>query len=169
MNRVEQVIEDFLAHRSEYDPAKAREYYLRTRKLKGRKPGAKVPTAKTTLNEDEIPEKSPSGAKIVDFDGKNGGRATYSDGSVLTGAGWSKTNKAGVSRARATNANVRKQSSESSRRRIGQAEQKLIRAKTQANEIKNPTEKKRTLDFLNQLEDRLKQVKLNTRDQRQIK
>lgn len=28
-----------LFHRADYDPAKAREYYLRTRKLKGRQPG----------------------------------------------------------------------------------------------------------------------------------
>jgi hypothetical protein len=32
-----------LAHRAPYDPAKARAYYLRTRKLKGRKKGAAKP------------------------------------------------------------------------------------------------------------------------------
>lgn len=31
-----------LFHRGAYDPAKAREYYLRTRQLKGRKPGSQV-------------------------------------------------------------------------------------------------------------------------------
>lgn len=35
MTHVDDFIEDFLEHK--YDPVKAREYYLRTRKLKGRK------------------------------------------------------------------------------------------------------------------------------------
>ena len=38
MTNVGEFIEDFLEH--EYDPVKARAYYLRTRKLKGRKPGS---------------------------------------------------------------------------------------------------------------------------------
>ncbi len=36
MRDVNTFLEDYLQH-AEYDPVKAREYYLRTRKLKGRK------------------------------------------------------------------------------------------------------------------------------------
>jgi hypothetical protein len=38
-----------------YDPRKAHEYYLRTRKLKGRKPGAAQPTAPSTGGAKVIP------------------------------------------------------------------------------------------------------------------
>lgn len=42
------------------------------------------------LMEDEVPSHAPGGAILVDFSGANGGTATYSDGSVLTPAGWIK-------------------------------------------------------------------------------
>lgn len=42
MTVVEEFVEEFLSH--EYDPVKAREYYLRTRKLKGRQAAAVKPT-----------------------------------------------------------------------------------------------------------------------------
>lgn len=48
MNDPKQFVEDFLAHYASeyYDPVKAREYYLRTRELKGREPAQS--TAKQT-------------------------------------------------------------------------------------------------------------------------
>lgn len=39
-----------LVHGSRYDPVKAREYYLRTRKLKGRKPAASKPAPSKTVS-----------------------------------------------------------------------------------------------------------------------
>lgn len=43
MTEVDEFIGDFLEHKAEYDPRKAHEYYMRTRKLKG-KSGERVPT-----------------------------------------------------------------------------------------------------------------------------
>ena len=42
------------------------------------------------IEEDEIPEKSPFGAKLTSFSGKNGGVAVYSDGSTYSVRGWSR-------------------------------------------------------------------------------
>lgn len=81
---VDEFLGDILQH--EYDPVKAREYYLRTRKLKGRE--------RKILQEDEIPATSKTGAKLVDFDGGNGGRATYEDGTTFDGNGWNSDQKA---------------------------------------------------------------------------
>lgn len=78
MTDVDEFLEEVLQH--EYDPVKAREYYLRTRKLKGRQ--------RKRVEEDQVPEKSRTGAKLVDFDGANGGRATYEDGTTYDGDGW---------------------------------------------------------------------------------
>lgn len=44
-----QAAED-LIHRSVYDPVKAREYYLRTRKLKGRQPGSSETMSRAEFN-----------------------------------------------------------------------------------------------------------------------
>ncbi len=42
MDRAQEFLNNVLAHeRDDYDPAKAHEYYLRTRELKGRKPADK--------------------------------------------------------------------------------------------------------------------------------
>lgn len=106
MTDVDEVIKNLvLAHRTDYDPVAAREYYLRTRKLKGRKRASPANVAGQQLRrsvdsklgkkpkrieEDEVPERSPSGAKIVDYDGKGSGKAYYSDGSVYDGNGWHK-------------------------------------------------------------------------------
>jgi len=83
MRTVDEFLTDVLQH--EYDPVKAREYYLRTRKLKGRK--------RKRVEEDEVPMKSRTGAKLVDFDGANGGRAVYEDGSTYDGDGWDSDTK----------------------------------------------------------------------------
>lgn len=40
MRSGKELLQDFLEHAGDYDPAKAHEYYVRTRRLKGRKPGA---------------------------------------------------------------------------------------------------------------------------------
>jgi hypothetical protein len=43
-----------------YDPRKRREYYLRTRQLKGRKPGSKLPTApRRPTKGDALPDRDP--------------------------------------------------------------------------------------------------------------
>lgn len=42
---------------------------------------------KPKLQEDEVPEKAPSGARIVDYDGRTGA-ATYADGSRIDADGW---------------------------------------------------------------------------------
>lgn len=76
MTDTAEFIEDFLAHR--YDAEYAHEYYMRTRKLKGR----------PRVEEDEVPTRSPSGARLVDYDGTGQGRALYSDGSTYDGRGW---------------------------------------------------------------------------------
>lgn len=130
-------IDDFLQH--EYDPAKAREYYLRTRKLKGRKNkrlhadhrskigynGKPLKPRGQRIEEDETPETSPSGAKLVKYDGKGLGKATYSDGRVYDAVkGW-----------------TRRKSTASSGSRIKAAEQKLARATALANKVKDPKAK----------------------------
>ena len=63
MPRSEEIVEELLTHA--YDPVKAHEYYLRTRKLKGRKPAAKQyykvgasQTTKKTVAKKAAPKKS---------------------------------------------------------------------------------------------------------------
>lgn len=175
MSDIARVVEEIaLAH--EYDPVKAREYYLRTRKLKGRKVGSAAkpinpqsrigyngkPLKKlgSRMEEDETPNTSPSGAKLVDYDGKGLGKATYSDGSVYDAAvGWKQGGRAAVTSAKAANNAQRAKSGMNPRRRIGQAEQKLIRAKTLANRVKDPVTKAALLNRLAATERKLKSVK----------
>ena len=92
--------------------------------------------------------KSPTGAKLVDF---KGGRATYSDGSQVDGSGWTKPkNKADamakVVAARNLNNETRARNGlppkAQRQRRIGQAEQRIIRARTLTKNIKDPAKKK---------------------------
>lgn len=132
MSDVDGFIEGFLQHNR--DPASVKEYnrqyYLRTRKLKGRR---KAQVQPKRINEDEVPEKSPTGAKLVDFDGKNGGRATYSDGSVYDGNGWNATGA-------------------SPKLRMNVAQLKLDRAKRQVNSIKDPAFKQQRIKRLNELQ-----------------
>lgn len=129
MTEAAKFVEEFLAHR-EYDAAKAHDYYMRTRELKGRKAATEVkPKGKPKrIEEDEVPEKSPSGAKIVDYDGKGSGKATYSDGSYYDGNGWHMEN------AKKTNPNLP---------RLNAAQAKLDRARAAI--AKAPPEKKRAL------------------------
>lgn len=86
------------------------------------------------MEEDETPVKSPSGAKLVDYDGKGLGKATYADGLVYTSSGWSKA------------------------RQVGQQESPLIRARTKANKIKDPKKKAQALSKIRALENRLKDI-----------
>lgn len=167
MTDVNEFVDNFLAH--EYDPVKAREYYLRTRQLKGRKkasakpinPRSKVgyngkPLKKlgTRMEEDETPDVSPSGAKLKDYNGKGLGRATYADGSVYDAAkGWTTKYKANI-------ANIDKTDKANTpvKRRIGAAEQKLIRAKSLAMKVKDPKRKAVLLQRLSATERKLKAV-----------
>ncbi len=164
-------IEEFLSHRAEYDPVKAREYYLRTRELKGRKPGSPQvnPKSKIAYNgeplkplgqqilEDETPELSPSGAKLVSFGSSKAtlGKAVYADGSSYTGrSGWSSP------KAKAAKS---KPSGGDRKRRIGAAEQKLIRAKSNAAKIKDPAKKQKILQRISATELKLKKLQVSQR------
>lgn len=146
MSDVDEFIEGFLQHNR--DPASVKEYnrqyYLRTRKLKGRRK-TQVQTKPKRVEEDEVPEKSPTGAKLVDFDGKGGGRATYADGSVFDGNGWNSTGA-------------------SPKLRMNVAQLKLDRAKRQVSKIKDPTFKKQQLQRIVAL-----QKSLNTAKSRQAR
>lgn len=113
-----------------YDPVKAREYYLRTRKLKGRKKAPK------RIEEDEVPGKSPTGARLVDFDGKGSGKAIYSDGSVYDGNGW-RSKKGGAAK------------------RVGAARSNISRARELANKVSDPRKKKALLNRLDATEQKL--------------
>lgn len=166
MTDTNEFIENFLAH--DYDPVKAREYYLRTRKLKGRKPGTAInPRSKVGYNgkplkpigkrmeEDETPDVSPSGAKLTDYDGGGLGKAWYADGTVYDArVGWKNYGK-GVDSTRARN-NTASKTNSNPRRRIGNAEQKLIRAKTLANRVKDPKAKAALFKRLAATEKKLK-------------
>lgn len=138
------VEEHVLKH--EYDSAKAHAYYMRTRELTGRKKGtskAKPPTPKR-IEEDEVPEKSPTGAKIVDYNGAGPGRATYADGSTYDGNGWNKTGH-----DRST--------------RINAAQQVLMKAKNEAKKIKDPAMKATRLKRLAEL-----QIALNAEKRKKL-
>jgi len=115
---VDDFIDDFLQHKSEYDPVKAREYYLRTRKLKGRDGASK----------DKI-----AGA--------------YERGTVADAQN-------------RLNADLKKTPSKVNRkRRIGEAEQKLIRAKSLASRIKDPTIRADRLADIAKMQKKLTAVK----------
>lgn len=120
---IDEVLEDFLQHRGDYNPADAHAYYMRTRELKGRKKGTTPPTSTalpktqagypgqphklgTRMEEDMSPLTSPGGAKLTAYDqgSHNLGRATYSDGHVYDAKlGWIKpqASKAGFNAAQA--------------------------------------------------------------------
>lgn len=111
-------MDSFLAHRSLYDPVKAREYYLRTRKLKGLASPSDVAKAK----EYEKRENADAQKRL--------------------------------------NADLKKTPvSMNKKRRIGAAEQKLIRAKSLANRIKDPDVKADTLKRLALAEKKFNKVK----------
>ncbi len=106
MTDVGEFVENFLQH--EYDPVKAREYYLRTRELKGRqKKASDVVVSKLA------PVKALPGVKKV------------------------KINPL---------------------RRISASEQKLIRAKSLANKVKDPKAKASLLKRLSETEKKLKKA-----------
>ncbi len=153
-------VDHYLMHL--YDPVKAREYYLRTRELKGREAASVDPKSKVTydggpvvikpgtrMEEDQTPLVSPSGAKLVDYVGAGLGTAKYADGSVFTSSGWTGLPKAPVTSKPITAAKKRK---------IGAAEQKIIRAKTLAKKIKDPVEKRNRLQEISAAEKRLKAI-----------
>lgn len=143
MSQADDFIKEFLQLQHAYDPVYARQYYLRKRKLKGRKPGSKK-----ILSEDEVPSKSPSGARLVDFNGKDGGKATYSDGSVLSVDGWTKP----VS-------NSDKQTKVSSARRLNNAQLQISRIRSRINSVKDPVRKRDLLRRLSVAERRLSIIK----------
>lgn len=116
-----------------YDPVKAHAYYMEKRKLKGRKPGSPKPPTAKRVEEDQVPAKSPTGAKIVDYNGAGPGRATYADGSTYDGNGWNKT---GHDR----------------NTRINAAQQVLMKLKNDAKNIKDPQQKSARMNRLNQLQ-----------------
>lgn len=164
-------IEEFMKH--DYDPVKAHEYYLRTRELKGRKTTSKVdPRANrkyngkplnklgTRMEEDETPEVSPTGAKLVDYDGKGLGKATYADGHVYDAKiGWHRVSRESVNNAQASVNSKRKENGLAPlTRRIGQTEQRLIRARTLANQIKDPAKKRAAMLKIRSSENRLKTI-----------
>lgn len=163
MTTVDKFIEDFLQH--EYDPVKAREYYLRTRKLKGRKPAK----ARPPLNEDEIPPNTPSGAKLVDF--KNG-VATYSDGTQVDNTGWVKPKSKAEAQAKVDAAQAQNNSNRAKNgleprssikvkgRRIGTAEQRLIRARTLASKIKDPAKRRAMIQKISATQAKLDRQKV---------
>lgn len=126
-----------------YDPVKARAYYLRTRKLKGRRKAAPK-----RVEEDEVPMNSPSGAKLVDYDGKGPGKATYSDGSTFDGNGWAKPASKAAGASKATRA-----------KRINNAQRKLSQARLRASRIKNARARKLMLSRIAITEKRLKAAK----------
>lgn len=136
------VEEHVLKH--EYDSAKAHAYYMRTRELKGRKKGGTKPPTPKRLEEDQVPEKSPTGAKIVDYNGAGPGRATYADGSTYDGNGWNKTGH-----DRST--------------RIHAAQQILMKAKNEAKKIKDPAMKTKRLQRLAEL-----QIALNAEKRKKL-
>lgn len=156
-------VEEFLSHR--YDPQKAHEYYLRNRELTGRKPGAAAvvpPKSRKNIQEDTVPMKSPTGAKLVDFNGKNGGQAVYSDGHIFDSNGWHKPSSSSAGRSVADAAKKQNDAEKAKNfpraRRIGQAEQKVIRAKTLANKVKDPKAKAALLTRIAAVERKLKAV-----------
>lgn len=122
MTDVSEFIEGVLEHRGAYDPVAAREYYLRTRKLKGKEAGGTDGPA-TEYEKRQI----GSAQKQLNADLK-------------------KNPKVKMNR----------------KRRIGAAEQKLIRAKSLANRIKDPMVKRDALARLASADKKLKNIKNNT-------
>lgn len=136
------VEEHVLKH--EYDSAKAHAYYMRTRELTGRKKGAAKPSTPKRLEEDEVPTTSPSGAKIIDYNGAGPGRATYADGSTYDGNGWNKTGHDRSTRIRA-------------------AQQVLMKAKNEAKNMTDPAMKATRLKRLAEL-----QIALNAEKRKKL-
>jgi hypothetical protein len=176
MTEVEEFIEAFLEHadHSDYDPVKAREYYLRTRKLKGRKAaapaapkkvdrrstvdyyGKPLPKLGKRFEEDQSPLSSPGGNTTVKtYDGgPHGlGRATYADGYTYDAkTGWSKPAAKAAPKAKSSTSSATKA------RRVSNAESNLIRARTKANKIKDPQKKQQVLTKLHSMENRLRVI-----------
>lgn len=142
---VEEFIENVLQHKTEYDPVEAHEYYMRTRKLKGRKPAQKK---QKILQEDEVPMKSPKGSKLLSFTGDRGGRAIYEDGSTYDSSGW---NSGKVS----------------ARHRLTVAQRNLNQAKKMARTRKDPKLDKRLVEMQDKL-DAIKRKQLKNRAQSKI-
>lgn len=181
MKKALDFVDAFLEHRGDYDPAAAREYYLRTRKLKGRKAAAPIvkaptPAAKavnpgsklafrggplnklgTRIEEDETPVSSPSGAQLTTYDqGPHDlGRATYADGSVYDAkTGWSSKAPAPapVPVAKVNKSTNRKQ-------RMAQVQKKMARARRLANRISDPQRKREVLRRLANAEQKLEKTR----------
>lgn len=162
MADVGKFIDNYLQHTlniAPYDPQKAHEYYMRTRKLKGRNkgshsidnPGAHrtydgktLPKLGTRMEEDTTPNVSPQGAKLVSYDGHGLGRAVYADGHVYDArTGWqSKTPIQKGSRAQ----------------RAAQAHQRINRARALINKINDPKRKAQLLQRLKVAEDKLHRI-----------
>lgn len=126
-----------------YDPAYAREYYLKNRKLKGKKPNR--------VEEDQVPMKSKTGAKLVDFSkGPHGmGQAVYSDGSSFDGNGWTTSKSKAQGKAKASAAE-----------RKNAAQRKLSQARVRANKIKSPRARKAMLNRIASAERKLSAIKV---------
>ena len=136
-----QFIEDFFEHAVVYDPVYAHDYYLRTRKLKGRL-GSKVnpkstktydgkPLKKlgTRMEEDQTPDMSRSGAKLIKYVGAGKGKAVYADGTTYDAVtGWN------AKAQRATGGG-------SKQTRVQVSRQKLARVRALANNVKDPQKK----------------------------
>lgn len=118
MMDIDRFVDDFLQHRSTYDPVKAREYYLRTRKLKGK--ASKADQEKAAEYEDY----QKTDAELRVNKGLAGKKVVL--------------NK---------------------KRRIGAAEQKLIRAKSIAKQIKDPLVRADALKKVASAEKKLNSVK----------
>lgn len=116
MSKHDAFLEDFLEHK--YDPIKAREYYLRTRKLKGRATAKDRAKAKEYVTRTTADAQSKLSADVK----KNG---------------------------------VKKNPA----RRIGAAEQKLIRARSLAERIKDPVLKAEMLAKISAAEKKVGAVK----------
>lgn len=158
MTKADEVIKDFVLKHA-YDPVYAREYYLRNRKLKGGKAAGVDPQSQITYSgkpvqikpgkkthEDETPNVSPSGSKLVDFNaGPDGlGKAVYADGSVFTSSGWKKP----ASKAEG-------QLAAGAAKRLNDAQRKLSAARTQASKLENPKDKKALLNRISAAEKKL--------------
>lgn len=143
MTDVDAFIESFLEHGRGDKAAIAeynRQYYLRNRELKGRRP--------KRVEEDQVPMKSPNGAKLVDFDGKGAGKATYSDGSTFDGNGWHKPASRAAGNAAATRA-----------KRLNEAQRKAGVARRKAKTISDPKKRRVALVRLNKIEQKLEAAK----------
>lgn len=146
MTAADKVIEDFVLKHA-YDPVYAREYYLRTRKLKGenKASGKEHPQSKVSysgkpvvvkpgkrIEEDETPNASPNGAKLVNYDGSGLGTATYEDGSVFTSSGWKLGDKGWSDKAREAALKARLENAKKNAEKVGGEKGKSLLGKLDA-------------------------------------